>query len=179
VTLQSHLPRLWVFVTRAVLGMLVTVGAVVTVGSLMGYRSLTVVSGSMEPTLDVGDVVIVRPLAPTNLRVGDVVTFRDPTDEDLLITHRVRALRIANGQVGVTTKGDANNTEERWTVPVDGSVGLVRYQVHRLGFALAWAASRTGRLALVVVPVLVLGILELMAIWRPGRRSPTVGFGGG
>lgn len=176
--MSSRLSSVWEFATRTVLGLLVAVGAVVSIGSLMGYRSLTVVSGSMEPAVHVGDVVLVRPIAPATLRVGDVVTFRNPANEDELITHRVRSVRIADGIVSVTTKGDANNTVERWSVSEDGSVGLVSVQVHRLGFALAWISTRTGRLTLVVVPVLVLGILELVAIWRPVRRSSAVGFEG-
>ena len=64
---------------------------------------------------------------------------------------------------------------ERWTVPMSGSIGLVQYHIRRLGFALVWGSSRNGRLALVVFPALLLGVYELVRIWRPkGNRSGAV-----
>ena len=116
--------------------------------------------------------MVERRISPLDARIGDVVTFRDPSDQKILITHRVRAIHVADGIVHVTTKGDANNSVERWTVPIGGSIGLVRFHIHRLGYALVWGSGRTGRLMLVVLPALLLGVYELVRIWRPDRSPP-------
>ena len=55
-----------------------------------------------------------------------------------MITHRVRSTREHDGVVSVVTKGDANNTVERWTIPVDGQLGRVQYRVAHVGYALAF-----------------------------------------
>ena len=137
--------------------------------SLVGFRALTVLSGSMEPAIDTGDLVIGSWIAPAEARVGDVVTFREP-GAHRLITHRVRSVRVVNGRVRVITRGDANNTSERWSVPTDGRISRVEYRVPKAGYVKAWLGSRYGRLGLITIPAFLLGILELVRIWRPRRR---------
>ncbi|MEX2196211.1 MAG: signal peptidase I [Thermoleophilaceae bacterium] len=155
------------FTGWAAAGMAVTLLAVLGVSWLAGYRSLTVMSGSMEPAIATGDVVVNKRIAPLEARAGDVVTFRDPGDTGQLITHRVRAVRASGAQVTVVTKGDANSSTERWTVSESGEIGRVDYRVPRLGYALFWTGGRWAKLALVTVPSLLLGMLLLAGIWRP------------
>jgi signal peptidase len=131
-----------------------------------GYRTLTVLSGSMEPAIHTGDAVITQGIRPLEARVGDVVTFRDPERAGRLITHRVRSLRVQSGLATVTTKGDANNVTESWTVPETGTIGRVVYRVPHAGRLLVLSGSPIGRIALVVVPLLLLGLLEIARIWR-------------
>src|ERR671918_635262 len=84
----------------AVLGLGAGLLALIAVPLAFDHRPLTVLSGSMEPTLDTGD--------------GVVVTFRDPHGR--LITHRVRAVRERRSGFEFVTKGDANNASERWKI---------------------------------------------------------------
>jgi signal peptidase len=150
-----------------VAGVLFGISMAVTLPFFFGMKSLTVLSGSMEPTIHVGDVVVVRQIAALDARVGDVVTFRDPTGPDRLITHRVRKISIADGKVSFETKGDANTSIERWHVPSDATIGLVMYRVPRIGYVLFYVHGALGRLLLVVVPALLLGGYEIWRIWRP------------
>jgi signal peptidase len=135
--------------------------------ALIGLRSYTVMSGSMEPALHVGAVIVDERIRPADARTGDIVTFTSPTDPGILITHRVRRVLVQGSNVAFVTKGDANGSAERWKVPASGSIGRVRAQVPYLGYALAWTRGRTGRMALVVLPALLLGALWLRQIWRP------------
>jgi signal peptidase len=148
-------------------GLLLGLCLAVSLPYLFGNRSLTVMSGSMEPTLGVGDVLIVEKISPVETRIGDVVTFRDPADPTRLITHRVRDLEIANGLVKFETKGDANTSVERWRIPSNGTIGRATYHVPKIGYALFWIRGRFGRLMFVVIPALLLGAYELWRIWRP------------
>src|SRR5437762_10664042 len=78
------------------------------VARLYGYQSLTVMSGSMEPNIHVGDVVFDRTVAPLSAHVGDVVTFRDPQNQSRLLTHRIRSMKLVGANVKIVTRGDAN-----------------------------------------------------------------------
>lgn len=153
-------------------GVLFGVCMAVTLPFFFGIKSLTVLSGSMEPTIHVGDIVVVRQIPAASARVGDIVTFRDPTDADKLITHRVRKVSLADGVVAFETKGDANSSIERWKVGNDGTIGLVMYRVPKLGYILFYVHGTLGRLLLVVLPALLLGGYEIWRIWSPGRDAP-------
>ncbi|MEA2449817.1 MAG: signal peptidase [Thermoleophilaceae bacterium] len=146
----------------------VLAGTVVAAGApvLFGMRSFTVLSGSMEPVLDVGDVVVAKPVVATDLRVGDVITFPDEERREL-VTHRVRSIHLAGSRAAIETRGDANSASEHWSVAADGRVGRVAYHVPLVGYALVWTHGRLARLLLIVIPALALGALELGRIWRP------------
>jgi signal peptidase len=144
----------------------------VTIPFFFGIKSLTVLSGSMEPTIHVGDIVVVRQISALDARVGDVVTFRDPAEPSKLITHRVRRIEVSGSSVSFDTKGDANTSIEQWKIATDGTIGLVMYRVPRLGYVLFYVHGALGRLLLVVVPALLLGGYEIWRIWSPGGGEP-------
>jgi signal peptidase I len=154
------------------LGLGIGICGVIAAPSLFGGRSLTVMSGSMEPALAVGDVVIGSRVSPAQVRVGDIITFSDPEGTGKLITHRVRRVRIADGTAHVVTKGDNTNAVERWDIPASGSLGRVEYRVPLLGFLVFWLNGPFGRIALIVIPALLLAGFELWRIWRPQRPGP-------
>jgi signal peptidase len=143
--------------------------AVVTVPNLFGYRSLTVVSGSMEPTLGTGSVVIDEVISPLDARPGDVVTFQDPLRPRQL-THRLRRMRVEGDTAYMVTRGDANDAPEHWTVQTDGSIGRVVAHLPKLGYVRAALGTRYARLALLAA-VLAFGVFFLVDMWRPRRRD--------
>jgi signal peptidase I len=140
-----------------------------------GGRALSVMSGSMSPAIETGDVVVSRGVSPLEIRRGDVITFRDPTDSERLITHRVKEIRISGGEARFVTKGDANNSAERWVVAADGEVGLVVYRLPKLGYALAGLGHPFAKLLLVALPAVLLGAYELRRIWTAEEGSSDAG----
>jgi signal peptidase len=169
--------RLMVLDAWSVLGVMAGLFLSVSVPYLFGERSLTVLSGSMEPQLHVGDVVVVDQVPPLEVRVGDIVTFRDPEDASRLITHRVREIDVNGSDVAFVTKGDANTSVEHWKINTSGTIGRVKYHVWRLGYLMFWIRSPLGRLGMVVVPALMLGGFELWRIWRPTNEDERDGPG--
>jgi signal peptidase I len=141
---------------------------------LVGMQSFTVMSGSMEPTISTGDVVVERRIHPLQAHVGDIVTFKDQTRGGELVTHRVRSIRVRGPLVSFVTRGDANTGSEHWSVRSDGTIGRVAYHLPLIGYALVWTRLPIARILLVVVPALLLAMLELGRIWRP-RRPEEVG----
>jgi signal peptidase I len=155
------------------LGVLAGLLLTLTLPRLLGMPVLVVLSGSMEPELATGDVVVESKISPLAARVGDVITFRDPERPERLITHRVRRVHANAVEVSFTTKGDANNTVETWQIPREGGIGRVEYRVPKLGYAVAWISRPSSRLLLVVFPAMLLGFFELKRIWFPKESRAT------
>ncbi|MGH2756068.1 MAG: signal peptidase I [Actinomycetota bacterium] len=108
---------------------------------LVGGKALIVRSGSMEPAVAVGDVIVTRAVRPTQIRVGDVITFSDPTRSGELVTHRTRSITEQGSRIAFVTQGDANGGAERWTIHRTGTVGLLLFRVPKVGYAVSWAAE--------------------------------------
>jgi signal peptidase len=151
-------------------GFVIGLVVAVTVPVAFGLHPMTVLTGSMRPTIQPGDMVVDQAISPTQVRVGDIVTFREPHGTRT-ITHRVRDITISEGQAHVTTRGDANDTVEKWQVPVTGSIGRVVYQVPKIGYPVTWSHTRNGRLALVSIPALVLAMWAIVKIWRSTEQD--------
>ena len=145
------------------------IGTAVVAGGpvLLGMRSFAVLSGSMEPVLATGDIVVDEPIGPRQVRVGDVVTFSDPERPGRRITHRVRSVRFAGARARFVTKGDANDSVERWDMDANGRLGRVVYRVPAVGYVLACLGDPRAKFALIVLPAALLALLELARIWRP------------
>lgn len=152
-----------------VLGLLLAILIGVPASSLGAspVRILNVLSGSMDPAIATGDAVVVKTTKLVQANVGDVITFRDPQDDERLITHRLRQLQPEGDLINVVTKGDANNAPERWSMRADGQVGLVQQRLPRMGFVLAGVRSPWGSVLLLIIPALLLLTLELRRIWLP------------
>lgn len=163
--------RLRLFATWTAASFVLVVMLSAALPMAVGGTSMVVRSGSMTPAIRTGDVVVVRPMSPTEAEIGDIVTFKDPAGSGRLLVHRVRAISRVGDKVEVITKGDANTTQERWEVAADGTIGTVAYRVPALGFAVSWIGSPAGRIGLVILPALVLAMTLLRRIWRP-RLDP-------
>jgi signal peptidase I len=154
-------------------GLLIGLVCAVTIPALFGLKPMTVLTGSMRPTIQPGDMVVDQPIPATEIKVGDIVTYQDP-DGSRTITHRVRSISISGGQAHVVTKGDANNTVEKWQIPIAGKVGRVAYTVPKIGYPVTWSHTPSGRIALISIPALLLAIWALLKIWRSdgGETEP-------
>jgi signal peptidase len=150
------------------LGLALGLIAIVTLPGVLGYQSLTVVSGSMEPTLGVGSVVIDEVISPLDARPGDIVTFKDPLRPRQL-THRLQRMRVEGDTAYMVTLGDANDAPEHWTVQADGHIGRVVAHLPKLGYVRAALGTRYARLG-VLGAVMAFGAFLLVDLWRP-RRS--------
>ena len=154
-----------------VVGLALGIVAAIALPLVIGQRPYTVLSGSMEPAIGTGDIVVVERISPEQASVGDVVTFGDPHSSGRLITHRVRSSRRRGRRIDFVTKGDANNTVERWRIPADGVISRVRYRVPEVGRLALLTRSRGGLVLFVLVPLLLLGIHEIARIWRPETEA--------
>jgi signal peptidase I len=132
----------------------------------LGYRLLIVRSGSMTPTMRVGDAVLTRSVPATSVKPGNIVTFADPALANQRVTHRVTSVRRDGSNLAFVTRGDANHTSESWTVPVDGRLGKEIVDIPSFGRVINDAKSRDVLLALLLAFVAWMTLLALKRIWR-------------
>jgi signal peptidase len=136
---------------------------------LLPFQVFTVLTGSMNPDIQTGSIVVVTRVAASDVKVGDVITFQPPARSNF-VTHRVQTLDASSGLPVVTTKGDANPVADPWTLTLRGSGWRYLFSVPFLGYVLAAAQSGLGRMGLVLIPGLGLGLLYVVEELRPRRR---------
>jgi signal peptidase len=100
--------------------------------SFLGTKTYVIISGSMEPNIDIGDIVIVKEIKAENqLKVGDIISYRSNQN---VITHRIiRIEEDENGKLQFITKGDNNNTEDDDNITYDNIEGRVEKIIPKFG----------------------------------------------
>ncbi|WP_209559687.1 signal peptidase I [Frigoribacterium sp. PvP032] len=154
--------------SRTVLGTLVGLLLWAAVPAVIGWTPTTVMTGSMEPRIHPGDVVVARPVPASSIHRGQVLLFQDPDRADHLRLHRYDD----NGQgTQIVTKGDANQAAD--STPIDRSavVGVGYLRVPYIGTPFVWAAGHQRGHLLVTGSALMLLVLGAQAD-RSLRRDP-------
>jgi signal peptidase len=128
------------------------------VPSVAGTLPLIVLTDSMYPVIESGDLIICHTEQPENIQVGDVIAFFDPAGNgSSIVTHRVIEVTEQNGEIAWRTKGDNNNTEDR--LPVVASKLVAVYEGTRLagfGNVALFMQSTPGLIICVVCPIMLL-----------------------
>ena len=151
----------------AVLAILLT-----TVAMALGLVRFTVVdSGSMRPTLDPGDVVLLRSERSADVAVGQIVAFHPPGKPHLTVIHRIRSIEHNRRQIVIHTKGDANNAGDPWRATIAGStVWREDMKLPLAGYLVAWSQQPVIRLAVLSIMLALAVGISLSWIWRPRSR---------
>jgi signal peptidase len=165
---------LWLVILTA----LAAVALAVAVPRIAGGTPYTVLTGSMEPGLPPGTLVVVRPVDPEDIAVGDVITFQLESGKPAVATHRVVAVGTRlDGEQVFTTQGDANGAPDRNPVRTVQVQGRLWYSVPYLGHLNSALTGKQRQGAVLVVSVLLAGYAAFMFVGavRDGvrrRRSP-------
>jgi signal peptidase len=181
---------LWEAVSVALLGAALVLGVVcLVIPKILGAVPLTILSGSMAPTMPPGSLAVVRPVDATQARIGDVLSYEPLPNDPTLVTHRVIAVtRDSRGEVSLTFQGDANPAPDDRPVRPEQVQGSVVYSVPYFGWVTnrlnvgpgaryaAWAAY-----ALIVVGVLriLLGLGGSHRVRAARSTGTAVGAAGG
>jgi signal peptidase len=160
-------------VSLIVAGIVALAVVLTVVPAVAGGHTLTVLSGSMVPRLPVGSVVVDKPVKANSLAVGDIVTYRtaSSTKPNILVTHRITAIKHKKGGPVFTTKGDANNVADAKPVHASQIRGKLWYDVPYIGTARNFLGSRAGLLMIGSAVVLVAAIWFLVRLNRPSRSA--------
>lgn len=107
--------------------------------NLFPYWIAAVGSGSMEPTINIGDAIVVDKTVQDHLdrlSVGDVLVFKI---KDTIYTHRIIELRETNGNYAITTQGDREGQAiDTWVVTNKDVIGIVKFKINYVGWPTVW-----------------------------------------
>lgn len=121
----------------------------------LGWHPTVVMTGSMEPRLHPGDVVVSRPVATNRLRIGQILLVSDPDHPGRLRMHRLAAIR-ADGML--TLRGDANPAADSTPVRRSAVHGVAALRVPYIGDPLLWLNRHDySELALLAAALAALG----------------------
>ena len=139
---------------------------------LFGYATFFVVSGSMDPTIKVGDVILIeRVSSPDELQKGDIITFngRGGSLAGKVVTHRIISDGVVNGKI--TTCGDANHGIADDPITYDDVIG--RYVKTSAALTTVYMAftSKYGFLFIVFIPLLILLVVQIVNFRRACRMD--------
>lgn len=151
----------------------VTLAAAVVVLPRTGLvTNLSVVTGSMAPSIPAGSLVFVKPVDTRQIAIGDVITFRARTNSEVLVTHRVVGTVLGtNPKISFRTKGDANRAEDPSLVPDRAVVGRVVYDLPYLGSLSARAGGAGGVASLAGVVLAVVFAKRVRSPLGPSLAS--------
>lgn len=173
------------FITRVLLVAVVAafgvLALILVAPKVVGGQSLSVLSGSMSPAVDTGDMVVIVPQAAEDIKIGQIVAFNDPNGSGDLYQHRVQYVGESGNTIQVVTKGDANMSGEKWQTTPGSDVGRVALVVPKLGFAigtltggkpviLAGREVPIGTL-LIIIGLFVFGGIVIVQILRSGKSD--------
>lgn len=166
----------WVKALRIVVGTVTTAMILVAVAAFLflavgprflGYQTSTMLTGSMAPLINPGDVVVSVAKPSGELKTGDIITYGIPVDDRRIETHRVvEIIRNAKGTTAVRTKGDANNGADPWTAVLqEDTVHVHAATIPYLGTAIRTLRDPTVLKVLMYGAPAVLVAMLLASIW--------------
>ena len=158
------------FSLSGIFGIILLFGAFVAFSLLPisgNYSLMTCLSGSMEPTLLIGSVVVVKPFQ--EYQVGDIITFKKP-GQDTPTTHRIVEKEFENGLVQFVVKGDANEDPDSEPVKKEEVLGKVLFSIPYLGYLAQFARTKFGFVLLVSLPAAVIIFGEVLKIKKEIER---------
>lgn len=121
--------------SAGLLGLVLLLGlAVIVLPAITGSTPLTVLTQSMEPTYPPGTLVIVKPIEPADIRIGDAVTYQIESGKPAVVTHRVMSISTTStGGTSFITQGDNNDAPDANPVLPEQVRGTVWYSVPYIG----------------------------------------------
>ena len=139
-----------------------------------GTFPMIVLTDSMYPEIESGDLIICHTESAENIKKGDIISFYDPAGNGTsVVTHRVtKVTKDDKGQLAWQTKGDANNTADQTLVPADKLVGVYSRSISGLGNVAMFMQTTPGLIICVVCPIIILVAYDIIRrrIYEKGRK---------
>lgn len=129
------------------------------VPSLFSISPMIVMTDSMEPKINGGDLIFVKKVAPEDVACEDIIAFFDPAskNKNSVVTHRVKEIIVGeDGSISFRTKGDANNMVDRELVPADKMIGRYTFRLRGVGSLALFMQTTVGLIVCVIIPLFLL-----------------------
>jgi len=152
---SKRLTNLGYWLVLAFLGTIAIFLVASTLNLPNGYKLYTVQSGSMQPAIAIGSLVVSQPA--TEYKVGEVITFKNAA---VPVTHRIQEIKNSV----YTTKGDANDSSDSRPVQPNEILGKIVFSLPWLGLPVAVAKTQAGFILLIVIPATIIVYSEILNI---------------
>ena len=127
------------------------------VPSVGGKFPMIVLTDSMYPVIESGDLIICQTAEADDIKVGDVISFYDPMGNGTsVVTHRVLEIKTDGGEITFRTKGDNNNTEDQVPVKAEDLIGIYQSRIPKVGHVAMFMQTTPGLILCCVCPILLL-----------------------
>ena len=127
------------------------------VPSVGGKFPMIVLTDSMYPVIESGDLIICNTAEAEEISVGDVISFYDPMGSGTsVVTHRVLEVMNEGGEISFRTKGDNNNAEDTVAVPAENLIGIYKSRIPKVGHVAMFMQTTPGLIVCVVCPIVLL-----------------------
>jgi len=130
------------------------------VPGFLGYKPLIVLSGSMQPFIDPGDIVVVKEVPAESLTKGDVIAY---LRSDSIVTHRIMEIDAAGDNRKFYTKGDNNNVDDGLAVTANMLQGKYLFRIPRAGHAAIFMQTPAGMAVVVALPLMLFIAYDFLA----------------
>lgn len=146
-----------------ILSMTVILMVAVVIPRIAGATPYTILTGSMQPGLPLGSLVVIRPVDPREIGVGTVITYQRESGKAITVTHRVVSQGFSiKGELQFQTQGDANSSPDLdWVKPVQIR-GEKWYAIPYLGYVNNALTGEERQMAVYIVAALLLGYAAFM-----------------
>lgn len=156
--MRKSVKKIWNVISTVLVAIVVIIALLLVGARVFGLQVYAVLSGSMEPTYHVGSIIYVKSVDPSEIKVGDPITF--VMNEELTVaTHRV--VRIDAENSAFYTKGDANDDPDAAPVHFNNLLGKPVFTIPYLGYISSYVQSPPGIYIAVGVGVLLLALAFL------------------
>lgn len=136
--------------------------------SVFGIKTFCIISGSMEPDIQINDVVIIKEVPQNEINEGDIIAF---VVNGETITHRIINIEVSSdGELLYTTQGDANNIEDETKITFDNIEGKYVGKIAKIGKIIMALKSKTT-LGIVLAILIFLYIIEQKNNRKKIKRS--------
>lgn len=122
-------------ISRMVFILVLILMAISFSGGFLPIRSVAILTGSMRPVINPGDMVIIAESKIEDVKRGDIIEFKSGNYK---IIHRVISIYYKNGQISLITKGDANKKPDKMVVTKNEFSGKVKYRIPYIGYPAYW-----------------------------------------
>ncbi|MBR0426979.1 MAG: signal peptidase I [Clostridia bacterium] len=135
--------------------------------NFFGYKTFSIVSGSMEPTININDIVIVKKADRKEIQKDDIITF---TAQNEIITHRIINIKNEDGILIYTTKGDSNEVTDIENVEYNQIEGRYVTKIPKIGKLFSILKNKSV-FSLILILLIICYIIQKKSLQRKEKRK--------
>lgn len=121
---------------------------------------MIITTDSMEPTINGGDLIFVKKASSDDVEVGDVISFWDPSNSNVIVTHTLKEVYYKNDDLLFKTKGDNNNDFDKTPVPAENLIGIYSFKIPYVGRIGMFLQSTLGLFTCLLIPLTIVLIID-------------------